>query len=102
MKTVTILIRPPPAKHNNPQGSVATVAGPCAATPGPAWTESVTLKMLEAVAALEPSHTKRSDEQIHLQQFSTPLPLAYAALQAATIRPSDVVLEPSAAPASWR
>ena len=54
------------------------------------------LKMLEAVAALEPSHTKRSEEQIRLQQFSTPLPLAYAALQAAAIRPGDVVLEPSA------
>ena len=54
------------------------------------------LAMLEAVAALEPSHTKRSEEQVRLQQFSTPLPLAYAALQAAAIRPGDVVLEPSA------
>ncbi len=54
------------------------------------------LRMLEAVAALEPSHTKRSEEQIRLQQFSTPLSLAYAALQAAAIRPGDVVLEPSA------
>ena len=54
------------------------------------------LKMLDAVAALEPSHTKRSEEQVRLQQFSTPLPLAYAALQAAAIRPGDTVLEPSA------
>ncbi len=54
------------------------------------------LDMLAAVAALEPSHTKRSEAQIRLQQFSTPLPLAYAALQAAAIRPGDVVLEPSA------
>ncbi len=54
------------------------------------------LRMLEAVAALEPSHTKRSEEQVRLQQFSTPLPLAYAALQAAAVRPGDVVLEPSA------
>ncbi len=54
------------------------------------------LRMLEAVAALEPSHTKRSEEQIRLQQFSTPLPLAYVALRAAAIRPGDVVLEPSA------
>ena len=28
--------------------------------------------------------------------FSTPLPLAYAALQAAAIQPGDIVLEPSA------
>ena len=54
------------------------------------------LRMLAAIAALEPSHTKRSEEQIRLQQFSTPLPLAYAALQAAAIRPGDTVLEPSA------
>ena len=54
------------------------------------------LAMLAAVAALEPSHTKRSEEQIRLQQFSTPLPLAYAALRAAAVRPGDVVLEPSA------
>ena len=54
------------------------------------------LAMLDAVAALEPSHTKRSDEQVRLQQFSTPLPLAYAALKAAAIRPGGTVLEPSA------
>ena len=54
------------------------------------------LKMLTAIAALEPSHTKRSEEQVRLQQFSTPLPLAYAALRAAAIRPGDTVLEPSA------
>ena len=54
------------------------------------------LAMLEAIAALEPSHTRRSEEQVRLQQFSTPLPLAYAALQAAAVRPGDVVLEPSA------
>ena len=54
------------------------------------------LAMLERVAALEPSHTRRSEEQAALQQFSTPLPYAYAALQAAAVRPGDVVLEPSA------
>ena len=52
--------------------------------------------MLEILAALEPSQTRRSEEQLALQQFSTPLPLAYAALQAAAIRPGDIVLEPSA------
>ena len=54
------------------------------------------LHMLETLAALEPSQTRRSEEQLRLQQFSTPLPLAYAALQAAAIRPGDIVLEPSA------
>ena len=54
------------------------------------------LTMLETLAALEPSQTRRSEEQLALQQFSTPLPLAYAALQAAAIRPGDIVLEPSA------
>ena len=54
------------------------------------------LTMLERLAALEPSHTRRSEEQVRLQQFSTPLPLAYAAVQAAAIRPGDRVLEPSA------
>ena len=54
------------------------------------------LRMLETLAALEPSQTRRSEEQLQYQQFSTPLPLAYAALQAAAIRPGDVVLEPSA------
>ena len=54
------------------------------------------LAMLERLASLEPSHTRRSEEQVRLQQFSTPLPLAYAAVQAATIRPGDRVLEPSA------
>ena len=54
------------------------------------------LAMLETLAALEPSQTRRSEEQLELQQFSTPLPLAYAALQAAAVRPGDSVLEPSA------
>ncbi len=65
------------------------------AGPGPDGPAAM-LRMLEAVAALEPSHTKRSEEQIRLQQFSTPLPLAYAVLRAAAIRPGDMVLEPSA------
>ena len=54
------------------------------------------LRMLETLAALEPSQTRRSEDQLRYQQFSTPLPLAYAVLQAAMIRPGDVVLEPSA------
>ena len=66
----------------------AAGAGPGSAT--------AMLAMLETLAALEPSQTRRSEEQLALQQFSTPLPLAYAALQAAAIRPGDIVLEPSA------
>ena len=54
------------------------------------------LRMMETLAALEPSQTRRSKEQLQYQQFSTPLPLAYAALQAAAVRPGDIVLEPSA------
>ena len=54
------------------------------------------IAMIETLAALEPSQTRRSEEQVALQQFSTPLPLAYAALQAAAVRPGDTVLEPSA------
>ena len=54
------------------------------------------LAMLAAVAALEPSHTKRSQHQVRLQQFSTPLPIAWAVLRAAAVRPGDTVLEPSA------
>ena len=54
------------------------------------------LAMLETLAGLEPSQTRRSEEQLELQQFSTPLPLAYAALQAAAVQPGDTVLEPSA------
>ena len=54
------------------------------------------LRMLETLAVLEPPQTRRSEDQLRYQQFSTPLPLAYAALQAAMIRPGDVVFEPSA------
>ena len=65
------------------------------AGPGPDGPAAM-LGMLETLVALEPSQTRRSEEQLRLQQFSTPLPLAYAALQAAAIRPDDMVLEPSA------
>ena len=54
------------------------------------------LAMLERLSALEPSHTKRSEHQVQLQQFSTPLPLAYVAAAALDLQPGDIVLEPSA------
>ena len=43
-----------------------------------------------------PSQSYRSEFQIELQQFSTPLPLAWAAAGAAGITADDIVLEPSA------
>ena len=52
--------------------------------------------MLARVAALLPTHTRRSQESQDLQQFSTPIALGLAASAAAAITPSDLVLEPSA------
>ncbi len=54
------------------------------------------LTALERIAARLPTHTRRSEVGQALQQFSTPLGLAYVAATAAMIEPADVVLEPSA------
>jgi hypothetical protein len=54
------------------------------------------LAMLTKLAALVPSHTRRSEESQALQQFSTPIALGFVASAAAAITPADVVLEPSA------
>jgi predicted RNA methylase len=54
------------------------------------------LSMLTRVAALVPTHTRRSEESQKFQQFSTPMPFAYVAARAAGILSDDVVLEPSA------
>ncbi|MDO5757322.1 MAG: bifunctional class I SAM-dependent methyltransferase/DEAD/DEAH box helicase [Rhodobacterales bacterium] len=54
------------------------------------------LNALTAAARQRPTETRRSETQIRLQQFSTPLPYAYVAALAAAIRPGDVALEPSA------
>ena len=54
------------------------------------------LAMHTRIASLFPTHTRRSEESQALQQFSTPLPLAFVAAQAAAITPADLVLEPSA------
>ena len=51
---------------------------------------------LAKLARLFPVHTRRSQESVRLQQFSTPLPLAHAASLAACLTADDVVLEPSA------
>jgi predicted RNA methylase len=57
---------------------------------------SAFLTMLAKVAALVPSHTRRSEESQALQQFSTPIGLGFIASTAAAITPADLVLEPSA------
>ena len=54
------------------------------------------LAMLAKLAALVPSHTRRSEESQTLQQFSTPIGLGFVASTAAAITPADLVLEPSA------
>jgi predicted RNA methylase len=54
------------------------------------------LAALTALTASLPTHTVRSEEQIALQQFSTPAPIAYLATLAARITATDTVLEPSA------
>jgi predicted RNA methylase len=54
------------------------------------------LAMLTKLAALVPSHTRRSEESQALQQFSTPIALGFVAGAAAAITPADLVLEPSA------
>ncbi|ODM47326.1 SAM-dependent methyltransferase [Ruegeria sp. PBVC088] len=42
------------------------------------------------------TETRRSEQQIRLQQFSTPLPFAALVIRAAAIRPGETFLEPSA------
>ena len=54
------------------------------------------LPMLMKITSLLPTQTRRSLESESLQQFSTPIGLAYVASVATAITPSDVVLEPSA------
>jgi predicted RNA methylase len=54
------------------------------------------LPLLTRIAALLPTHTRRSEEAQSFQQFSTPIPLGLVAATAAAITPTDRVLEPSA------
>lgn len=54
------------------------------------------LSALTKITGLLPTHTRRSEESQALQQFSTPVPLGLAAVTAAAVMPSDIVLEPSA------
>ncbi|KAF0097326.1 MAG: putative methylase/helicase [Rhodospirillaceae bacterium] len=61
-----------------------------------AGSPALELSMLGKIAALLPTHTRRSEESQTLQQFSTPIELAFAAASAAATTPADLVLEPSA------
>jgi hypothetical protein len=54
------------------------------------------LLMLAKVAALIPTHTRRSEESQAFQQFSTPLPLGFVTCTAAGVTNAILVLEPSA------
>ncbi|MHC5855035.1 strawberry notch-like NTP hydrolase domain-containing protein [Nostoc sp.] len=54
------------------------------------------LEQLQLLQSLCPTHTCRSEEQLKLQQFSTPLPLAYLVALAGQITNNDLILEPSA------
>lgn len=52
--------------------------------------------LLAGLDALCPAQTRRSPEQVALDQFSTPPHLAALVVLAAQVRPGDLVLEPSA------
>ena len=67
-------------------GSGIVRAGSCARALG----------MIEKLAALMPSHTRRSEESDRFQQFSTPLSLGFVMTVAAQLTPHECVLEPSA------
>lgn len=54
------------------------------------------LHHLLEIQALLPTQTRRSQTQMLLQQFSTPVSLAFCAARAAQIKVRDYVLEPSA------
>ncbi len=57
---------------------------------------AASLPLLAKIAALMPTHTRRSEEAQSFQQFSTPIPLGLVAATAAAITPADRVLEPAA------
>ncbi|HZC17175.1 MAG TPA: methylase, partial [Caulobacteraceae bacterium] len=52
--------------------------------------------LLASLADLGLTHTRRSEEQVALDQFSTPPQLGALAVLAGQVRPGDQVLEPSA------
>ncbi|WP_242121366.1 strawberry notch family protein [Sphingomonas lacusdianchii] len=54
------------------------------------------VRAASAIMERLPTQTVRSEEQIDLQQFSTPVDIAAIAILMAAIAPEDIVLEPSA------
>ena len=54
------------------------------------------LDAIRRIGRLEPPQTRRSEQQLTLQQFSTPLDMAYVAAIAGGLQGNDIVLEPSA------
>ena len=54
------------------------------------------LASLQALVAMLPAQSYRSEDQVALQQFSTPIPITGLAGLCAALRPDDLVLEPSA------
>jgi hypothetical protein len=66
---------------------------------GKGLSEQDVLTVFDRLSTLENltlTQTKRSQESLELQQFSTPIPLAYLAALYAQITAADIVLEPSA------
>ncbi len=55
-----------------------------------------TLAQLTGLMGRLPTETRRSERQVQLQQFSTPIDLGFVVSFAAQIRKDDLVLEPSA------
>ena len=54
------------------------------------------LTLVARIALLEPPQTRRDDMQQRIQQFSTPLELAWCIAAIASVTTRDIVLEPSA------
>jgi hypothetical protein len=59
-------------------------------------TDTAAIPSLSAIVNALPTQTVRSEDQIRYQQFSTPLDLAGLVVLLAQVKPTDVVLEPSA------
>jgi hypothetical protein len=53
------------------------------------------LALARAIAARCPTQSRRSEAQLRLQQFSTPLALAVVVAAACQVRPGEIALEPS-------